>query len=393
MPSRPRYRQRRGAKRTDAAGAHAVTGSGHVRELDGLRAVAILLVIPHNADHFDSVDRWNWLPAAVAHLGWTGVQLFFVLSGFLITRNLLDSRGSANYYSTFYGRRALRILPLYVVTLAFFLFLLPHVVTLSPEVLASYAHQGWFWTFLNNWVWNYGREVYWFPHLWSLAIEEQFYLAWPLLVAGLGGRRLLLACIAIVAVAVGARAALWFWGVSPLAIYKFTVCRMDALAVGAIAALTVRSPAAVECVRRHGASALAAACGALTGVALVTHNYDIADPVLVVGGYTLLALAFGTILLLAACPSTVVLVQEAKRLLRWSPLRSVGRVSFAMYLFHKPIAMAWDSTLWPSLATATGPAAPVLYVLAVAVASYGGGLVSYHLLEKHALALKRHLRP
>ena len=367
-------------------------GARHLPELDGLRGLAILLVIPHNADHFDAAAGWLRLPAALAQLGWTGVQLFFVLSGFLITRNLIDSRGSPRYYGTFYGRRALRILPLYFLTLAFFLLLLPRLAVLSPQILASYRHQAWFWTFLNNWVWNYGRELYWFPHLWSLAIEEQFYLVWPLVVAALGDRRLSQACVALTVAAIGARAALWLAGVSPLAIYKFTFCRMDALAIGALAALSVRSPPAVETIRRHGTAALGAAVALLAGVALSTGNYDIASPVLGVAGYTLLALAFGLVLLLAACPASAAAVQALQALLRWPPLVSVGRFSFAMYLFHKPLALAWDGSLWPALAPA-GAMAPILYVLAVALASYVGGFLSYHLLEKYALALKRYLRP
>ena len=82
----------------------------HFSALDGLRGLAILLVIPHNADAFHGT---LWPAAILAHLGWIGVQLFFVLSGFLITGNLLDSRNAPNYYRSFFARRVLRIFPLY----------------------------------------------------------------------------------------------------------------------------------------------------------------------------------------------------------------------------------------------------------------------------------------
>ena len=122
----------------------------HIPALDGLRGVAILLVIPHNADIFSNSAAWLWPMALLAHAGWVGVQLFFVLSGFLITRNLLASRGDSNYLRSFYARRALRIFPLYFLTLFVGLVLLPQLVTYTPEALASHQHQPWLWTFTHQ---------------------------------------------------------------------------------------------------------------------------------------------------------------------------------------------------------------------------------------------------
>jgi peptidoglycan/LPS O-acetylase OafA/YrhL len=96
-----------------AAAPGATDTPRHLPALDGLRAIAILLVIPHNVYVFERTGGWLAPFAWLANAGWIGVQLFFVLSGFLITRNLLDSRGASNYYSAFFGRRILRIFPLY----------------------------------------------------------------------------------------------------------------------------------------------------------------------------------------------------------------------------------------------------------------------------------------
>ena len=148
----------------------------HIPALDGLRAIAILLVIPHNVYIFETTRGWLAPFAWISNAGWIGVQLFFVLSGFLITRNLLSSRGAPNYYSAFFGRRILRIFPLYYLVLTFFLLVLPEVVNLSAAIRSSYANQPWLWLFLSNWAQPFGKEVYWFPHFWSLAVEEQFYL-------------------------------------------------------------------------------------------------------------------------------------------------------------------------------------------------------------------------
>jgi peptidoglycan/LPS O-acetylase OafA/YrhL len=174
----------------DAAADSSIAARAHIPALDGLRGIAILLVIPHNADIFSQSAPWLWPIALVAHAGWIGVQLFFVLSGFLITRNLLDTRRDANYLRSFYVRRALRIFPLYFLTLFVGLVVLPHVVQFSPGALASHHNQVWLWTFLSNWAQPYGLEVSGFSHFWSLAVEEQFYLVWPFVVLFAAGTRL-----------------------------------------------------------------------------------------------------------------------------------------------------------------------------------------------------------
>ena len=149
----------------------------------------ILLVIPHNAiaslaDNPCAVKcgGTTWAAMLLVNVGWIGVQIFFVLSGFLITRNLLDSLGAPNYYRAFYVRRALRILPLYYGTLAVVFLLLP-LVGLHPLGDDGGARDRlWFWVFLSNWSVPLGAAACGLPHFWSLAVEEQFYLAWPALV-------------------------------------------------------------------------------------------------------------------------------------------------------------------------------------------------------------------
>ena len=120
-------------------------------ELDGLRGLAILLVIPHNVHLYHHAQGLFRGSAMLANVGWVGVQLFFVLSGFLITHNLLLTRGAGNYFRSFYARRALRILPLYYLMLVGFLWVLPRLVALSPDILATYVNQPWLWVFLSNW--------------------------------------------------------------------------------------------------------------------------------------------------------------------------------------------------------------------------------------------------
>jgi peptidoglycan/LPS O-acetylase OafA/YrhL len=144
----------------------------HIPELDGIRGIAILSVLFYHLFWFPSPGgNWNGVPLAiwkVAQVGWVGVNIFFVLSGFLITRILLDQKKQANYFSRFYKRRILRIFPLYWLALGFIYF---HYENSSPFVLVSVF-------FLSNISSVFGI-VPCYPGLWSLSVEEQFYLFWP----------------------------------------------------------------------------------------------------------------------------------------------------------------------------------------------------------------------
>ena len=168
-----------------AIDAEKVTISSRIPALDGLRGCAILLVLLF---HFTARAPYPTDAASIRlqsafDLGWSGVDLFFVLSGFLITGLLIDAKGSAGYFKVFYARRALRILPLYYGALVV-MFVLPHVLTsvMNPTYITPIKDQIWYWGYLQNYPYltNAWKDVA--GPFWTLAIEEQFYLAWPLLV-------------------------------------------------------------------------------------------------------------------------------------------------------------------------------------------------------------------
>ena len=371
----------------------AADDARHIPALDGLRALAILLVIPHNVYLFDAIRGWLVPFAWISAAGWVGVQLFFVLSGFLITRNLLDSRGSANYYGAFFGRRVLRIFPLYFLVLIFFLLVLPHLVDLSADIRGSYANQVWLWLFLSNWAQPFDREVYWFPHFWSLAVEEQFYFVWPLIIATIATRRLVPVCFTIMVVALAIRVGMVEAGAKPEMIYMFTVCRMDALACGAMAAVLLGSPRFLGFVREHSDWLLGAVLIVLMAGAAFTDSYFAYNNGTLTWGDTLLAVSMTAVLLVMVTGARGRLAGWLNTLLSLKPLQSVGKVSYAMYIFHPPIATAFvHPYLLPSLKK-LGPGFPVWYALANIVCSYGVALLSWHLLEKHFLRLKRFFVP
>lgn len=360
----------------------------HIPALDGLRGIAILLVIPHNADTFSNSAPWLWPVALVAHAGWVGVQLFFVLSGFLITRNLLAARGDPHYFRSFYARRALRIFPLYFLTLFVALVLLPQLVTYSPGALSSHQHQVWLWTFTSNWAQPFGAEVSGFSHFWSLAVEEQFYLLWPFVVLLAAGARLLWICGALVLIALLSRAFMHGAGAKPEMIYMFTFCRMDALAIGAAMAVVSRSAEAMQWIAGHSRSLLITAFGVLLAMAVASHTYSVFDPHTLVFGQTLLAAAFALLVIGVGAIPRGAFGQSLRRALEFRWLRRVGRYSFAMYVFHLPLIIAFSRPIRDALSFA-GSATPLLHAITFIVLSFLAGMLSYHLLEKHFLALKR----
>jgi peptidoglycan/LPS O-acetylase OafA/YrhL len=169
--------------------------------LDGLRGIAIILVMLHHFTYYRPETGIDAVIAGVPLFGWVGVDLFFVLSGFLITGILLDSRGSTRYFTNFYARRTLRIFPLYYLVLFLALVALPQFPSVHT-VLAGDIEMPprWpYWAYLTNFsVAERGFVHGWVDVAWSLAIEEQFYLVWPLVIWLCPQRLLPWLCTAIV---------------------------------------------------------------------------------------------------------------------------------------------------------------------------------------------------
>ncbi|XVJ66894.1 MAG: acyltransferase [Lacibacter sp.] len=206
----------------------------HIAALDSIRGLAVLMVI-----------LFHCYPTYITKLGWLGVDLFFVLSGFLITGLLLDAKGKNNYYRNFIVRRTLRIFPLYYFVLLICLIAVPLAFKslLSPDYGYYTKNQAWFWTYMQNWLFSTTG----FPHnltlvhFWSLAVEEQFYLFWPLFVRICSSKSLLGFCFALMLLSfifriyIGKETGF----VSPFE-YVATLSRIDALLTGAVTAICIR---------------------------------------------------------------------------------------------------------------------------------------------------------
>ncbi len=314
------------------------------------------------------------------------MQLFFALSGFLITGGLLDTQCASNYFSGFYGRRALRILPVYYVVLVLLLTVIPAVYSGPTSLKADPKEQLSLWLFIVNWT---QAAPYGFGHLWSLAVEEQFYLFWPFLVHRLSARRLVTVCIFIALMAFAARSIMVFSGASSWTVYTATTSRLDALGLGGAGACLLRAPAArAWLTSRLTAVNLGALLLLISGIPF-TRAYDMDAIPCQLFGYTLLALCCAALVTTTAIGHSQLRRTFIERILCWSPLRSCGKYSYAIYIFHQPINKLFGEP-WMLARFGVHPAAHVVYLysLTVGLVSFGAAYLSYHLLEKHFLDLK-----
>jgi peptidoglycan/LPS O-acetylase OafA/YrhL len=380
--------------------AHSETPRGtgaHMLVLDGVRGVAILMVL---CVHFigDSTSHSTLERAMVklANYGIWGVDLFFVLSGFLITGLLYDSKKAPRYFRDFYVRRTLRIFPLYYAVLALLFVVLPAVPVPYPAALAESAHhQAWLWLYASN-VYLAIHRAWALPyvgHFWSLAVEEQFYLIWPIVVLSFGRRSLLGICIVVTVLALALRSVLSFAGAGDVALVVLTPCRFDALCVGGFLALAVRS-VGLERVARTARLLL----GPLLCLILLASSWNwwrgtLSDVVLPIRG-TLIALTFGALLVtsLAAKADRVL-----TRLLRSRVMCFLGTRSYGLYVFHGIIAywMGEHQATLDTLASRIGSGAAAMIVEATVgtAASILVAAASYELFEKRFLRLKNRFAP
>ena len=362
----------------------------HVPALDGLRGIAIVLVLLHQLNRIEGPELATRLVIYAFDFGWVGVQLFFVLSGFLITGILLDSRESPGALRSFFARRILRIFPLYFGVLALLVVILP-ALGLTPPGWGD--HQIWYWLYLSNWTQVYvGGSL---PHLWSLAVEEQFYLLWPFVVMRNDARGILRVCVVVAVASLAVRAAMVAAGVIPEAIYMFTTSRIDALLLGGAAAALLRLPGGIPARLASPRTLwLAALAVGIAGV-VATRAYQRTTPMGLTVGYSTLALVFATAVLALALEGRARRPGLGSRLLATAPLRALGTYSYGMYIFHKPLH---DLVGKPALAALGMPGplglgAGLAYVGIGSAIVFTAGMLSYELFERHFLVLKERFVP
>lgn len=369
-----------------------------IRELDGLRGLAVVLVVVWHyyvflAGRTDDLGAAHEVLRGVATLGWSGVDLFFVLSGYLIGGLLLDHRHATNLFRVFYARRSCRIFPLYYLL----------VVVVFAGMLAR-PQPGSFWHFLwqhETPLWAYvvhiqnffmawrGRFDFEFLNVsWSLAIEEQFYLILPVLVWAVPRRTLVGVAVAVVALAPLARLAAHH-ALNEHAAYVLPFGRLDGLFIGVLLAVARRTPAAAQWIRQHthGVWAVAGLSG-LALVGLVMHRLpEVVLPWTYPGTYVLVNTFWGAVMTLVAFELSPRLMQ----LCRTRMLVGLGLVSYGIYLLHKPVFLLLANACAAQL-TPGGWLGPWRFAALAVAATTLASWVSWRWFERPLVTLGHRLR-
>lgn len=353
--------------------------------LDGVRGLALILILPcHCAIPQLAVAAPTWFDGIylrLVTLGWVGLDIFFVLSGFLITGILVRTKGRPGYFKNFYMRRALRVFPLYYLVVLLLLYVLPRPERIDGMAAAHLLYyQNVWYALTEHHIPDGALEI-----TWSMAIEEQFYLVWPAIVWLVPRRHLAKVCVAAIVGAIALR-----WGLIENGFARtwlLTPCRADSICLGGLLAVTSGGPAWLWRVF------LAGSVGGLLVLALATGPWLDRAFVQIVG----LSCA-------ALFAASVMMVSRQGgwlgRLFSTRFMGMLGMFSYAAYLSHmlvievlaknllddgailpvRPLLVAFGSNLF----------AAVSFYLLVMVCTLGVGWLSWHLLEKRFLALKRY---
>jgi len=365
--------------------------------LDGVRGLAVLAVMILHFTMFDAGSGAEHFFAGWLQTGWIGVDLFFVLSGFLITGILVDTRDDPHHFRNFYARRTLRIFPLYYAYLVLLFVLLPTLHAGYALEHATDDRRIWLWTYLGNILMARGWEA--MPahttHLWSLAVEEQFYLVWPLLVY-LARRRWLTALCGVTFLGAVLTRAYLTTVEAAAAAYVLTPARMDTLAAGALVAVVMKERG-LDGVRSlvrplFWSGFFLVAAGTLWsfthGTLQVLAPLDYGTETFAYPG---VALVFAALIahVVSAAPTATL-----PRFLSKPSLRTLGAYSYGLYLIHVPVRNAlrlgFDARGGlPEVGGSQVPAQLLVTTVGIGI-SFALAYASWHLFEKRVLALKRH---
>ena len=369
---------------------------GHIPGLDGLRGVAIIMVLLchfyYPAESFISALHPLIGPVLLKATSACafGVELFFVISGFLITGILLDSRKNTNYFKVFYMRRILRIFPIYYAALCFIFVLLPRVYDIDAAAQNIGSRQIWLWIYLSNapwsgWGWD-SSTLYLLGHFWSLCVEEHFYVMWPFAVYVFDSRRLARVCL----LGLGFCFSLRVWHAlpaSPSILGWSTLTKLDGLFVGALLALGCRDKT-IGCrisrlnLRSLWGSGLVTIL--LLGIPRNSHGawWDVV--------IELPCVIFCGSILVKTLSSDVGKLQG---LLHNNVLRSFGKYSYGIYVIHFICLPSFQRLFqhdWLLSSFRFPMFGQIIFYALTISSSYLLAFGSWHLMEKHFLSLKRH---
>ena len=362
-------------------------------ELEGIRAYAFLLVflshymtptVLQTGPRRPMTELWY----LIVQVTWAAVPVFFVLSGFLITGILYDTRGREGYFSVFYKRRAIRILPLYYVVLAVFaaLSFMSHAQFLREQL--------WFLVYLENVV-HAPDQIWWnmrfcISHLWSLAVEEQFYIVWPLVIWLVPDRKALLrVCYGLIGVCCITRLCWPLFHLGYIDSYSHTATRCDAILMGAVLALHTRAKGFQMSRMKPLGIALVATSTVVVYARVLQHGdalpYTYVGLNVMVPVINLLALG---LVLLCMVPGSMI-----QRLCRARWACYLGSMSYSLYLFHE-IEVPWVQIQFaPWLSARVGHGlSRIIVLVSVAMVTYAVARLTYRFVELPGMRAKERLK-
>jgi peptidoglycan/LPS O-acetylase OafA/YrhL len=303
---------------------------GRIPELDGIRGLAILMVLIYHCANFEPAKHsFAYYLLAPRALMWSGVDLFFVLSGFLIGGILMDSKNSPTYYPTFYLRRIHRIFPLYYLMIS--LFMAGSLLFPGSFLFTSRMPTWPYPFFFQNIGFGFTGAAVSVGVTWSLAVEEQFYLLLPLAVRTLSRRAIFIVAIVCIASAPILRTILSLEGLRWDKIHALLPCRADALALGVLAAMLVRNEAATRWVRHNISAGYVCFAILLCGPAAMLKFEQ--TRFIETLGISLLDLLYVCLLILVL----VAPVRPMTWIFRGKWIRWLGTVSYCVYLIHPTV--------------------------------------------------------
>lgn len=360
-----------------------------ISQLDGIRGIAVGAVILHHLASLLNIGIDKNIGILILfrllHVGWLGVDIFFVLSGFLITGIILKDRPKPDFWRNFYLRRAFRILPAFTVVFVITL-LLAHKFVPSMQISTGYVLAAVF--FLANWTVLNHHEMPMLGHLWSLAVEEQFYFLWPQAAKRMSYGTLFKLALGVALASSFLRLSLAMTHLDAYILYKITPTRMDGLAIGAALAVGLLLPDVHAFLARWWSKI------ALVSIAMLVFSFLILKFSLFV---------FDPWSQVLAIPATIVLVsvtiyasiegllpRTVSFLLKGSAITYLGRRSYALYLIHEPIHISVHNSRMHGYLShlPAGVVVNVSLMIAVVAVSLLLAEVSWRLIEDPAQKLR-----
>ena len=346
--------------------------------LDGLRGLAILMIIMYH--------NFDFLP--LSQTGWIGLDLFFVLSGFLITGILLQKKNSSHFLRNFYARRILRIFPIYYLSFIIFLLILPKIISYPFDLNYFLAYQHWFWLEIQNWLFILkpkGNNNF-LNHFWSLALEEQFYLICPWVVLFIRKiQNLISFLLGMLLLLLILRLAIWSFrleNVSYVNIYAFT--RIDGLCVGSLLAI-FRHQGNFELKTINRVLGLIFFLLVFIVIPLFKVFFHARLPYLACCLFPTIALFWGFVVWSSIPRENLIFRVFSNRLLIF-----FGKISYGLYIFHWPInrLIKLRFEMGPDQLYHVGTTL-FLAVISTAIAIVMS-IISYYTYERYFLGLKRY---